>query len=1008
MTKVARLISSLLLLSLCTCAHRAAERKPRYDYSTMDKRTASAHKKIIRWLDHCVATKQPVPLASSVRLDSLTIDAAGKTMAIYFNKPFSYPAYRPDHVAAVYAGLRNRLGRRYRDYRITIYSIRQPLEQLVPNLYRSGFQDLDRTRLAKPLSAAPVALVRPQRPLFRPHLGLLGRTIDVRPSHGWYYDSNQHRWQWQRPRLFQTVEDLLSYSFIVPYLLPMLENAGATVFMPRERDVQTMEVIVDNDDPTGYQEQAEPNALWSTAEEKGFAPVEPLLLASVNPFQQGSSRSTPADAVGRRRAIWIPNIPATGEYAVYVAYAASPQHVPDAHYQVHHAGGCSEFLLNQQIGGHTWIYLGRFKFFKGRHVENGSVSMTNQSDHPGLLVSADAVRFGGGFSRYQREGMESRRPRFCEGSKYYLHYLGFPDTLVHDLFGGKDDYRDDYVSRSEYANYLYGAPFGPKKNRQAPGLGIPVDLSLALHTDAGINRSDTTIGTLAIYSVEGSDSSLVFPHGVSRMANRDLADILQTQLQSDLGALYDPHWNRRALMEAQYAEVVRPNMPSALIELLSHQNFLDMTFALDPRFRFDAARALYKGMVKFLAMQHQRPYQIQPLAVTHLQTCFSGHRQVTLRWQPQLDPLEPTAAPDRYIVYTRQNDGGFNHGKLYASTEAVLNSLQPGVIYSYKVTAVNDGGESFPSEILSVCWQEDGRKPLLIVNGFDRLAGPARTAGESFSGFIPLLDQGVAEGYALNYTGAQIDFDPASPFLSNDAPGHGASRADEETHLICGNTFDFAYLHGRSLVAAGRAFVSVSDEAVMAGHVDLNQYAMVDLILGEEKETGWPKAIMDSLRGKRYAAFPADLQQPIARYLANGGNLFVSGAYIGSDLCRGKPAGHADLDFCHNVLRCRWDAGYAASRGRVESVDSLFLPLHTFWQFAQTGSDSLYGAEAPDALSAYGGSRTVLRYEENQFSAAVAYKDQCGVLVCGFPFETIYPAFRRDQFMQAVLRLLAP
>ncbi|NLP11192.1 xanthan lyase, partial [bacterium] len=132
------------------------------------------------------------------------------------------------------------------------------------------------------------------------------------------------------------------------------------------------------------------------------------------------------------------------------------------------------------------------------------------------------------------------------------------------------------------------------------------------------------------------------------------------------------------------------------------------------------------------------------------------------------------------------------------------------------------------------------------------------------------------------------------------------------------------------------------------------------------------------------------------------------GAYIGSDLCRGKQAGHADLDFCYNVLRCRWDAGHAASRGRLESVDSLFLPLYSTWEFAQAGSDSLYGAEAPDALSACEGSRTVLRYEENQFSAAVAYKDRCGVFVCGFPFETIYPAFRRDQFMQAILRLLTP
>ena len=49
------------------------------------------------------------------------------------------------------------------------------------------------------------------------------------------------------PRLFCTTEDLFTQSFIIPYLIPMLENAGANVFTPRERDTQKQEVIVDND-----------------------------------------------------------------------------------------------------------------------------------------------------------------------------------------------------------------------------------------------------------------------------------------------------------------------------------------------------------------------------------------------------------------------------------------------------------------------------------------------------------------------------------------------------------------------------------------------------------------------------------------------------------------------------------------------------------------------------------------------------------------------------------------
>ena len=64
-------------------------------------------------------------------------------------------------------------------------------------------------------------------------------------SHGRYYKNGG--WQWQRPLLFQTVEDTYTMSYILPYVVPMLENAGAYVFLPRERDTNSHEVIVDND-----------------------------------------------------------------------------------------------------------------------------------------------------------------------------------------------------------------------------------------------------------------------------------------------------------------------------------------------------------------------------------------------------------------------------------------------------------------------------------------------------------------------------------------------------------------------------------------------------------------------------------------------------------------------------------------------------------------------------------------------------------------------------------------
>ena len=82
--------------------------------------------------------------------------------------------------------------------------------------------------------------------------GLQNRHLSLWASHGYYYDQAKGFWKWQRPFLFGTTEDLFTQTIVVPYLIPMLENAGAVVFTPRERDWQKREIIIDNDDPTPY------------------------------------------------------------------------------------------------------------------------------------------------------------------------------------------------------------------------------------------------------------------------------------------------------------------------------------------------------------------------------------------------------------------------------------------------------------------------------------------------------------------------------------------------------------------------------------------------------------------------------------------------------------------------------------------------------------------------------------------------------------------------------------
>ncbi len=942
------------------------------------------------------------------RVESIKIDSVKKTIVIICNKGLSYIPFRQDNVKDIYSEVKSDFGEDYKDYSFTIKTLSYPIEDLIPNYFRADTTEYDTARMpSNHYRPSPVA--QDISKTFIPSSGLFNRNIVVWPSHGWYYANKEDRWEWQRPRLFQSVEDLLPLSFTVPYLLPMLENAGAVVFDPRERDIQKYSVVVDNDSRKDVKKRCyletkkDRKHRWSKGISAGFASGNPPYPSDYNPFEKGTYRTVHSDTKVSASVSWIPNIPEDGHYAVYISYHASDRNVSDARYTIYHSGVKTEFKVNQQIGGSTWIYLGEFKFEKGYHPKEDKVVLTNKSGEPGKIISCDAVRFGGGMGIIERGGEASGRPKIFEGARYYLQYAGMPDSLVYDLNKNKNDYNDDYQSRPEYVNYLYGKPFGPNLDRDIKGLGIPVDLSLAFHTDAGIIHNDTTIGTLSIYSISDAKHKPYFPDGMSRLANRDLADLVQTQIVSDIRAKYDPAWTRRHLENGNYSESRSPNVPSLLIELLSHQNFLDMKFAHDPQFRFDVARAMYKGMLRFIATENHYKYVVEPLPVNHFMSSMDSAGDVTLKWQPTEDPLEVTAKPDRYIVYTRANDGSFDNGVLVYNQSYEIKRIKPGVIYSYKVTAVNNGGESFPSEILSVCRMDSRKKPVLIVNGFYRVAGPAYVQSAKFTGFLNEKDPGIADRYDLSYTGSEYDFDSTHQWISNDNPGWGASHADYEAHVIAGNTFDYPYIHGQSIMKCGYPFVSVSAQTVEDNSVELTNYKFVDLILGEQKSTHWERAKEDSLKGVRFKAFPEKLQQAIRRYCNSGGNLFISGCYVASDIFNQGTADSTDINFAEKILHYTFGTGHAARTGEVFSADQLFMKKFSGFSFNTKFNDKIYAVTAPDEVEPVNGSKTILRYTENQFSAGTAYKGKYGAIVFGFPFETIANQDVRNDVMNKIL-----
>ena len=934
-----------------------------------------------------------------IHFDSLSLQSENRLIRIYFSTPLSYIPIRETDVLHLEKKVRQTLGRRFKQYQLALYSDHHLVRDLIPNVLRTNVP-VDRSRIPdKNTERIPVVTqIGKEKPVF----GLFNNNIALWESHGWYYESRQDRWKWQRSRLFGTVEDMSPMSFVLPYLVPMLENSGANVFLPRERDWQSNEVVVDNDRSSAGSEMILPNGLSHTETQTGFL-LKDTLFTGENPFRMGTSLRT--STLTKDQVIqFLPSFSVKGRYSVSVSYRNDSTSLPNVIYTVYHAGGKTRFLVNQKIGGGTWIFLGKFDFLPGKNPENGMVTVGYDGKVKGT-ISVDAVKFGGGMGNVARRPSAeeavnyklSGKPRYLEAARYYLQGSGFPDSITYNLNGDKNDYNDDYQSRGEWVNYLMGKPNGPEKRRNTPGLKIPVDLAFAFHTDAGIAQNDSIIGTLGIYSTSGNNGA--FPNGKSRMASRDLSDIIQSQVVDDIRQLFHGDWTRRGLWDKQYSEAWRPNVPTMLLELLSHQNLADMKLGLDPRFRFSVSRAIYKGMLKFESYQENRPYVVQPLPVEDFAITKISTNTVRLNWRAVRDPLEPSASPNKYKVYTRIDDLGFDNGTVVADTTLILKIDQHDRIYSFKVTAMNQGGESFPGETLSLGIKGNSKGDILVVNGFYRICASSIFEYEGMAGVAWWKDQGVADRQDISFVGNQYDFDRNSKWLDDDSPGWGASYGNMEGKVIPGNSFEFPAIHGRAIMAAGYSFVSVSKEAFCHTDFDLSPYFATDIILGKERSTPGLKdpAVVDF---KIYTpAFKAKISDLVRR----NGKLFLSGAYIGSEF--GERNDSLTADFARDILHFSWRTGHASKGGGFYATDLARKWLKGNWDFNVEYNPAVYTVEAPDGIEPAGKNViTAFRYSENNVSAGVLFNGNCRIVAMGLPFETVLESSEQNRLMEQIIR----
>ncbi len=524
----------------------------------------------------------------------------------------------------------------------------------------------------------------------------------------------------------------------------------------------------------------------------------------------------------------------------------------------------------------------------------------------------------------QQERGVSGMPQWTEGARYWLLSQGADSTLW-NLYEG-DEYKDDMKCRAMWVNSLESL----------------ADLCLAFHTDGLDSGDDSTIvGTLAIYTAHDDDGKTTLRNGLDReKVNRNLADWIQTQVTEDLQHIV-PHWTRRQLKEANYCESRVPVVPSMILELLSHKNMADMKYGLNPKFRFAASRAVYKGILRYL---NGPDASVQPLPVEQLSIGKDG----LLKWKAPIDTLEMSARPTYYMVYTQADNGEWDVQQV-TNTQVRLENKR-GVRYSYYVVAGNEGGLSLPSPIISSYISEKEENPtILVVDGFDEVYGPDWFADSTFAGIVP-GSYACEDGFSCAYIGEQWNYRRADTWTNDDNCGWGSCYRDHAGQLTIGNTHDYAVLHGRALQQMGFSYVSCTAEMARLD----SSFAAVDYICGRNR-----------------IPVKADYIPLLSEYLKQGGRLLLSTDHLSA----------LDPKWTKRNLHASYYAAQATRSGKVQ-LRYENAPKRPFTLLLSPNDTQLFTAH-PEGLKPEEGS-VWATYLDMRVPAAVATPT---TLVFGFPLE---------------------
>lgn len=706
------------------------------------------------------------------------------------------------------------------------------------------------TREARPPAPAPMfPLQRKGPPLLiarQPRGILSGKIIYINAGHGWTA-STSGTWSTQRGNNNELIEDLGNIdqmTIFVDYLF----NAGATIVPFRPVGNQINEVVIDNTDARA---EFLPEVAWSDSTNPQY-----FGDASDTVSYRFASISEDETAVAR----YTPNIPEAGFYPVYTWARDGVDRVEDQLYRIVHSVGATEVTVNHRRVGKGWVYLGQYYFEAG---EAGYVEISNRSASTvGSVVIADAIRFGNGMGDIDRGAGISGKSREDEASRYWVQAgIGQgADSSIYDQ-SSLNDVDDNVSTPTRMSAWMNNESDGTLTDR----------LFLSFHSNA------FDPGSLGLFNGNNNPASAT--------PNQERwAFLVASELNTDMVAIGSPPWehpwpDRVALgrsltldrTDIEFGEIRgdRNNyeMDATIIEVAAHGNLTEARVMLDLKARRAIARGSLQSMVRYFHEFGGGPLIFPPDTPTGLWVNSTTSGSVFLGWdRPSSSPIVGDA-PTGYALYRSTNGYGYIQTAEVSGadvTSILIPDAPEGDTVYYRVAARNAAGQSIWSEPV-VLYKQPNRGPrVLLVNGFDRI-DRLQNPKES-------------------------------------TPSLGTYDRVKAREINAG---DYIVEHAEALAPHGVGFVSCSNEAVISGRVDLNDFQAVMWILGEE-------AVTDE-------TFNATERALVGTYQQNGGQLFVSGTHIGNHLVTGNAA----PDFYTDVLKGEYlgnDANSYAATGRPGSI----------------------------------------------------------------------------------------